>query len=119
MPFRRQKLLRSKLLSRFIVLFAFLHTMAPAMASVADAWTERGASHVIQVGEPGSANYLRAHPDDCALCVASAAVTGTGEARSPLPAILRVRQTPVAFSEVRRIPVARHVASQRAPPALS
>lgn len=110
---------RQKLLSRFILLFAFLHTMAPAVASIADAWAEGAASHAVQIGEQGSSKFQATHPDDCALCVATAAVTGTGEARSPLPAVQLVRQTPVAYSEVRRTTVARHVASQRAPPALS
>ena len=107
---------RSKLLSRFIVLFALLHTLVPGMATIVDALTERNAVRVVQVGERGSSNYLTAHPDDCALCVATAAITGTGEQRAPLPTLQLVRQAPVEYRSARRPNVARPIASQRAPP---
>ena len=107
---------RSKPLSRFIVLFALLHTLVPGMASIVDALAERNAVRVVQVGKPGSSNYLTAHPDKCALCAATAAITGTGEQRAPLPALQMARETPVEYRSARRPNVARPVASQRAPP---
>jgi len=107
---------RSKQVSRFIVLFALLQTMVPGMASIVDALTERNAVRAVQVGEPGSSNYLAAHPDDCALCAATSAITGTGEQRAPLPILQLARQTPVEYRSARRPNVARPLASQRAPP---
>ena len=107
---------RSKHLSRFIILFALLHTLVPGMASIVDALTERNAVRVVQVGEPGSSNYLTAHPDDCALCAATAAITGTGEQRAPRPTLQLARQTPIEYRSARRLNVARSIASQRAPP---
>jgi hypothetical protein len=107
---------RSKLLSRFIVCFALLHTLVPGMASIVDALAERNAVRVVQVGEQGSSNFRTAHPDDCALCAATAAITGTGEERAPLPVLQLVRPTPVEYQSARRANVARPIASQRAPP---
>lgn len=109
----------SKRFSRFILFFALLHTMAPAMVSIADALSERGAVRIVQVGEQGSTNFRSAHPDDCALCAFSVGVTGSGEQRPPLPAIQLERQTPVEYTSARRPNVARPIASQRAPPVLS
>lgn len=108
---------RSKTLSRFVVLFALLHTLVPGMASIADALAERNASHVVQVGEQGSSNYLAAHPEDCALCAATAAITGTGDHREPLATLRLTSATPVEYRTARRPNVARPIASQRAPPA--
>lgn len=109
----------SKFFARFIVLFAFVHALAPSLASIADAWVEQGASRVAQVGEQGSSNYLAAHSDDCALCSAVAAVTGTGEPREAQVALWRAGLVPSASREVRWFNVARPSASQRAPPAVS
>ncbi|MEO7358787.1 MAG: hypothetical protein ABI120_00560, partial [Gemmatimonadaceae bacterium] len=86
------------------------------MASIVDALTERNAERVVQVGEPGSSSYLTAHPDDCALCAATAAITGTGEQRGPLPTLQLAQQTPGDYRSARRPNVARPIASQRAPP---
>lgn len=108
---------RSKQMSRFIVFFALLHTLVPQMASIADALAGRNAVRVVQVGEQGSSNYRTAHPDDCALCVASSAITGTGEQRASLPTLQLARPTPVEYRSARRPNVARPIASQRAPPA--
>ncbi|MEP6832089.1 MAG: hypothetical protein ABJB74_01795 [Gemmatimonas sp.] len=109
---------RSKHLSRFIVFFALLHTLVPGMAAIVDALAERDAVRVVQVGEQGSPNFRAAHPDDCALCAATAAITGTGEQRAPLPTLQLARQTPVEYRTARRPNVARPIASQRAPPAV-
>ena len=107
----------SKHLSRFIVLFAVLHTLVPGMAAIVDALAERNAVRVVQVGEQGSAKFRTAHPDNCALCAASAAITGTGEQRAPLAVLPLAQQTPVEYQSVRGPNVARPTASQRAPPA--
>lgn len=109
----------SKRLSRFIVFFALLHTMAPSLVSVVDALSERGAVRTIQVGEQGSNNYRSAHPEDCALCAFSIGVTGAGDQRPPLPRVQLARQTPVEYKTAFRPNVARPLASQRAPPVLS
>lgn len=109
----------SKRFSRFTLLFALLHTLAPAMVSVVDALSERGAVRIAQVGEQGSTNFRSAHPDDCALCAFSAGITGHGDQRSPLPTIQLVRPTSVEYTTARHPNVARPIASQRAPPVLS
>lgn len=109
----------SRRFARLILLFALVHTLVPAMASIVDALAERNVSRVAQIGEQGSTKFRTSHPDDCALCAASAAITGTGEQQPPLPMVQRAHQTPVAYSEVRRLALARVVASQRAPPVLS
>ncbi|MGV3708463.1 MAG: hypothetical protein ACO1Q7_06450, partial [Gemmatimonas sp.] len=110
---------RSKLASRFIVLFALLHTLVPGVASIVDAVAERNAVRIVQVGEQGSSNYLSAHPEDCALCAVTTAPTGTGIERPPLPEPALVTPTPVEYRSARRPNVARPIASQRAPPALA
>lgn len=110
---------RKKLLSRFIVLCAFLQMVAPSVAAIADAWAERNTTRVLQIGEQGSSKQLPAHPEDCVLCVATAAITGTGDARPTLPEVQLEPQAPVAGREVRHSATARRVASQRAPPVLS
>ena len=109
----------SKRLARFIVFFALLHTMAPAMVSIVDALSERGAVRTLQVGEQGSTNFRSAHPDDCALCAFSVGITGHGDQRPPLPNFQLAQQTPIEYTSARRPNVARPIASQRAPPVLS
>lgn len=109
----------SKRLSRFILLFALLNTMAPSLVSIVDALSERGAVRVVQVGDQDSNNYRSAHPEDCALCAFSIGITGHGDQRPPLPRIQLARQTPVEYKTARRPNVARLAASQRAPPVLS
>lgn len=104
--------------ARLILLFALAHTLVPAMASIVDALAERSASQVVQMGEQGSTRFRPSHPADCALCTASAAITGSGEQQQPLPTEQLVHQTPVAYSEVRPLTLTRVVASQRAPPVL-
>lgn len=105
--------------ARLILLLALAHTLVPAMASIVDALSERNATRVVQIGEQGSTKFRSSHPADCALCAASAAITGNGEQQQPLPIVQLAHQTPAAYSEVRRLTPTRIIASQRAPPDLS
>lgn len=110
--------LQFRRITPFVLLFALVQALAPALAAIADGSRLDQRTPYAHIESETDKGCVVAHAHDCALC--SVATSANGVQRLPAAVAVACMGTTVAVVEETRRPRsgARRSASQRAPPGM-
>lgn len=110
---------RSALLTRFLLVLAWIQVIGPAVSSVADAWRVDKRDAFVHMESETGAGCVLVHGHDCLLCSVATSSNGTSPNTLRAPIVAARPIAPFSDEAPRRERVCRGSASPRAPPVMS